>query len=207
MKQQGFARISYKERVIIEERYCNDTWSMRKIAEKLQRPVSAISREIDGKKRRGMGRYRADLAQKKCDAKRRKQGRKAKLSSNNTLLEYVVSKMHLGWSPEQIAIRLPLDFSDVEDMNISYEAIYQFVYKQIHRDGYGYVKKGCIDLRSYLPRRHKRRETKGLRKTIKQARIDSLPSIDSRPLEVVSRMVIGKEIHFSHDNLLHESKA
>ena len=56
MKQQGFARISYKERVIIEERYCSDTWSMRKIAEKLQRPVSAISREIDGKKRKGMGR-------------------------------------------------------------------------------------------------------------------------------------------------------
>lgn len=199
MEKQGFARISYKERVIIEERYCNDVWSMRKIAEKLQRPVSAVSREIDGKKRKGMGRYRADLAQKKCDVKRKKQGRKAKLSSNKALLEYVVSKMHFGWSPEQIAIRLPIDFSDREDMNISHEAIYQFIYKQIHRDGYGYVKKDCIDLRSYLPRRHKRRETKGLRKTVKQARIDSLPSIELRPQEVATRVIIG---HWEGDTLL-----
>jgi len=41
------ARISYKERVIVEERCCGDVWSMRRIAEKLQRSVSAISREID----------------------------------------------------------------------------------------------------------------------------------------------------------------
>lgn len=199
MKQQGFARISYKERVIIEERYCNDNWSMRKIAEKLERPVSAVSREIDGKKKKGMGRYRADLAQKKSDVKRKKQGRKAKLSSNKVLLEYVVSKLHLGWSPEQIAIRLPLDFNATEGMCISHEAIYQFVYKQIHRDGYGHLKKGCTDLRSYLPRRHKRRETKGLRKTVKQARIDSLPSIELRPQEVDERVTIG---HWEGDTLL-----
>lgn len=198
MKQQGFARISYKERVIVEERYCNDNWSMRKIAEKLQRPPSAISREIDGRPRKGRGRYRADLAQKKCDVKRKKQGRKAKLSINKKLLDYVTSKLQLGWSPEQIAIRLSLGFSDVEGMNISYEAIYQFVYKQVHRDGYGHVKKGCVDLRSYLPRRHKRRETKGLRKTVKQARIDSLPSIETRPEEALTRTVVG---HWEGDTL------
>jgi IS30 family transposase len=199
MEKKGFARISYKERVIIEERYCGDVWSMRKIAEKLERPVSAISREIAGKKRKGMGRYRADLAQKKCDEKRKNQGRKAKLSEDTVLLEYVVSKLQIGWSPEQISIRLPIDFNDTEAMNISYEAIYQFIYKQIHRDGYGHVKKGGIDLRSYLPRRHKRRETKGLRKTVKQARIDSLPSIELRPQETHSRTTVG---HWEGDTLL-----
>lgn len=146
-----------------------------------------------------MGRYRADIAQKKCEERRKNQGRKSKLSRDETLLKYVVSKLRLGWSPEQISIRLPIDFSDKEDMNISYEAIYQFIYKQIYRDGYGYAKPGCVDLRSFLPRRHRRRETKGLQKTTKQARLDSLPSIELRPQEVTTRTVIG---HWEGDTLV-----
>lgn len=37
-------------------------------------------------------------------------------------------KWSLGWSPEQISNRLPLDFPDDESMRISHEAIYQSLY-------------------------------------------------------------------------------
>ena len=56
-----------------------------------------------------MGRYRADVAQRKVDVRRHQQGRDAKCLYE-PLLEYVVSKIKLGWSPEQISIRLPLEY-------------------------------------------------------------------------------------------------
>jgi transposase, IS30 family len=76
-------------------------------------------------------------------------------------------------------------------MRISYEAIYQYVYAQVHRGGNGSVKKGGEDLRSYLPRRHTRRAKKGFRKAQKVERNAALPSIEDRPHVVDERFRIG----------------
>jgi len=163
---------------------------MRSIALELKRPTSSVSREIAGKPRKGMGRYRADVAQRKVDVRRHKQGRDAKCLYE-PLLEYVVTKLKIGWSPEQISIRLPLEYPNDEGMRISYEAIYQYIYAQIHRGGHGYVKTDCEDLRIYLPRRHKRRQAKGFRKAQKLEHRSILPSIEDRPQVVETRSRIG----------------
>lgn len=99
--------------------------------------------------------------------------------------------MKLGWSPEQISIRLSVDYEKDKNMRTSHEAIYQYVYAQIHRGGNGTVKKGCEDLRKYLIRRHKRRAKKGFRKAQRAERKDSLPSIENRPEIVEKRSRIG----------------
>lgn len=103
--------------------------------------------------------------------------------------------MKLGWSPEQISIRLPIDHKGQE---ISYEAIYQFVYAQIHREGNGNIREGCEDLRPYLPRRRKRRATKGVRRAQKTER-PILPSIEDRPKEADKRKEIG---HWEDDTMV-----
>lgn len=193
-----FERISYKERVTIENRYCIDKKSLRKIAAELGRPPSAVSREIDGKPRIGQGKYNADRAQIKADLQCRNQGRKSKFEYEN-LKKYVTKKLKLGWSPEQIELRLPIDYPKDEQMRISYEAIYQFVYSQIHRGGNGIIKKGCEDLRKYLPRKHTRRQKKGFRKARILERKIALPSIEERPKEVEKRKEIG---HWEDDTLV-----
>jgi len=64
------------------------------------------------------------------------------------------------WSPEQITGTIKSETSE----NISHKAIYQFIYHQIHRNGWGLLKPGHEDLRIYLRRRKKRRVHKGIKK-------------------------------------------
>lgn len=195
--QRSFNRIAYKERVKIEQRYCSDRWKLSAIAVELGRPTSAVSREIEGKPRVGRGRYDADRAQKRADESAARQGRRGNLE-HEPLCEYVVAKLKIGWSPEQISIRLPIDYQKDARMRISYESIYAYVYAQVHRGGNGKVKKGCVDLRPYLAWRHTRRRKKGFRQAQKAER-PVLPSIEDRPKAVEKRKEIG---HWEDDTMV-----
>ncbi len=176
--------------MIIENRYCTDKKKLTDIALELNRPKSAVSREIGGKPRIGRGKYRADARQAEVEENRSNQGRKSKFDYQ-PLRDYAVAKLKLGWSPEQIKIRLPIEYPKNKMMRISYEAIYQYVYAQFFRGGNGKLKEKCEDLRVYLPRRHTRRAKKGFRKAQKMERAGNLPSIEDRPVEADKRKVIG----------------
>ena len=76
-------------------------------------------------------------------------------------------------------------------MRIFHEAIYQYVYSQLHRNGNGTSKKGCEDLRICLLRKRKRRIKKDFRQAQKFEITISLPSIDARPNIVDKRKRIG----------------
>lgn len=182
--------LNLRERTIIEVRY-RDGCSMRNIAKELDRDPGTISREIGGKPPRGQGKYIADIAHRKALERIGKRGNMSKIEKNEKLRKYVKKKLKLGWSPEQIKLRLIIDYTDNKTMHISYEAIYQYVYSQINRNGHGTVKKGCEDLRNYLTRRRKRRMKKGLRQRQKLERRDSLPSIENRPEIVEKRERLG----------------
>lgn len=190
--KRKFVQFTLEERTKIEIRY-SDGWSLREIAEYLgnSRNAGSISREIDGKPRKGMGKYRAHIAHR--EALKKRAGKRTVRLKNTDTLSYVKEKLKLGWSPEQISIRLPMDH---KNLSISYEAIYQYVYAQIKRGGNGAVKKGCEDLRMYLPRRFIKRRAKGFRKAQKVERLSHLPSIEDRPASVEKRKIFG---HFEDD--------
>ena len=190
-----FQQFTLNDRIRIEIRY-RDGWSLRKIASELGngRTAGSISRETAGKPRKGVGKYQAHIAHEQALNKRF--GKKTFRLKNEMVRGYVTEKMKLGWSPEQISIRLPIDH---KGETISYEAIYQFVYAQFFRGGNGKLKEKCEDLRVYLPRRHSRRNTKGARKAQKLERIDSLPSIEDRPVEADKRKEIG---HWEDDCIM-----
>lgn len=182
--------LSLRERIDIESRYRYGA-SLTDIAKELKRNKGTISREIGGKSRTGIGKYNADVAHKRALERIAKRGNISILELNERLRKYTVRKLELGWSPEQISIRLPVEYKNDESMRISYEAIYQYIYAQIHREGNGKVKTGCEDLRQYLPRRHKRRAKKGFRKAQRAERNATLPSIENRPEAVNERLRIG----------------
>lgn len=186
-RKRNFKQFTLNDRIKIEIRY-RDGWGLRGIASELGdgRTAGSVCREIAGKPRKGVGKYQAHIAHERALEKRT--GKKEFRLKKDLIRNYVVAKIKLGWSPEQVAIRLPIDH---RGESISYEAIYQYVYAQVYRGGNGYVKEGCEDLRVYLPRRHTKRAKKGFRKAQKLERIESLPSIESRPAEVDKRKVVG----------------
>jgi transposase, IS30 family len=181
--------LSLADRGKIELRYCTDRWTLARIATELGRNKGTISREIGGAPRAGRYRYSAHVAHKKACVRIEKRGNISKMSTSPPLREYVISKLKTGWSPEQISGRLDTDYKGNTSMQISYEAIYQYVYSTI--DSQGKPRKGTEDLRVHLSRRHPRRSTKGARTAQKLERLSSLPSIEARPPVVETRTRVG----------------
>ena len=182
--RRKFKQLTLQDRIEIEIEYRNGL-GIREIARNLGRDPGSICREIDGRPPRGTGKYQAYGSHGRS-LKRRLDKKPTRLKTE-FIRSYVKEKMKLGWTPEQISLRLPIDHVGHA---ISHEAIYQFVYAQVRRGGNGKVKDGCEDLRPHLVRRHKRRQKKGFRQAQK-AEKQALPSIESRPAIVNDRSRIG----------------
>lgn len=159
--------------------------SVRSIATALGRSPSSVSREIKRNFPKQHKVYTPRVAHERALEKRKSRGRKDRLK-NESLRTYVVSHLKKGWSPEQIS-----GVAKQEKVgSISHEAIYQYVYAQVHRKGYGYLKPGCEDLRIYLRRRQKRRRHKGLRRCQRVLKPRGT-SIELRPHIVNKRSRVG----------------
>lgn len=196
---RGKSPLSLRERLAIEYAWCRDNKSISVIAKELGRNKSSISRELKDKPRRGIGKYNADVAHYKALARIGKRGNTPKTLRVAGLKTYIEQKLKLGWSPEQISIRLPIEYKQDSQMRISYEAVYQEVYRRIRRGGNGSLKPHTIDLRPLLARRHTRRAKKGFRKAQKLERETMLPSIERRPKVVDRRKQVG---HWEDDTMV-----
>lgn len=160
--------------------------SIHSIAQQLNRSPSSISREITRNLPPEHFLYTPRLSHARALKKRKSRGRLDRLKSN-IICSYVVTHLKLKWSPEQIAGRIT---KDIPGASISHEAIYQYVYRQIHREGYGYLKPGCQDLRMCLRRRKKRRTHKGQRRCQRIFKPKGT-SINERPLIINKRERLG----------------
>lgn len=167
--------------------------SIRLIAKAIGRNPSSVSRELQRNYPPEHKRYTPRLANERALTHRCSRGREERLK-NDKLRMYAATHLKLGWSPEQIAATAQKSVGT----SISHEAIYQYVYAQIYRQGHGYLKPGKEDLRPYLARRRKRRMKKGLRTSYRIEK-GPLPSIDARPKEVDRRIEIG---HWEDDSVV-----
>jgi transposase, IS30 family len=154
--------------------------SLRRVAARLGRPVSTVSREV---RRNGMrGRYRALAAQAQAQERARRP-KTAKLAGNARLRGWVQARLEERWSPEQISVMLRAEFGDNPEMRVSHETIYQAIYVQ----GRGALRRelaSCLRTGRAL---RKPRRTEGERR----GRIPGMVMISERPAEVADRAVPG----------------
>lgn len=179
-----YRHFSIEEREKIQELIWQKT-SMRGIAKALGRSVSSVSREIKRHNSEQPKRYNPRRAHIRAFERRKSRGRKDRLK-NETIRKYVITHLKDRWSPEQISGRMKKDGVG----NISHEAIYQYIYAQVHRDGWGILRPGKEDLRGYLRRSRKRRMKKGLRRSQRVLKPHG-PSIEDRPKIVESKKRVG----------------
>src|SRR5512132_3007715 len=104
---------------------------IREIARRLGRSPSSISDEI--KRNKIGGRYHSIRAHQASQARKHNSHKKYVLKTRPTLQSYVVGKLGLGWSPEQIAGRLRKEINEgvrPPEEYINHESIYQYIYDE-----------------------------------------------------------------------------
>jgi transposase, IS30 family len=184
-KNNKYGHLSIEEREVIQKGLWNKR-SIRSIATEIGRDPATLSRELRRNSSPEKDKYTPRIANQRALLKRKERGRKDRLK-NETIRNYVVNGLKDNWSPEQIAGTLSQDHKGEK---ISHEAIYQYIYAQVHRNGWGELKPGREDLRFYLKRRHRRRAKKGMRKGQRLWRPKG-PSIETRPEIVARRSRVG----------------
>lgn len=207
---QQYSHLSSEERILIEKLHGEQHPGVRKIAERIGRDKSTVSREL----RRGLwfasnenGSYRpyrprrlktgpwtsgpfysAPAAQRKADRRRREPGKPRRMDSG-PLCSWVLDALRRGWSPELIEGRLKAQYAGDPSMRISHECLYQWIHAKPQR---------APDLRQYLARGRKRRTREKGRKA-KGPRIPMRVPIADRPEAVGSRKGFG---HFESDTVV-----
>ncbi|WP_395106634.1 IS30 family transposase [Actinomadura sp. SCN-SB] len=161
--------------------------SNRAIAVRIGRCPSIVSREIV--RHGGRERYRAAAADRAAGWARRCP-KARRLEADAYLRLVVVELLKQGWSPQQVAGRLPLDHAADQHVRVSHEAIYGWIYAlpkgELARQG--------LALRSG---RTRRRPAHG--RAPRAPRIRGMRWIDERPADAADRQVPG---HWEGDLLV-----
>jgi IS30 family transposase len=151
------------------------------IARRLGKHPSTVTREVAANG--GRSGYQPIAAHRRAlRAARRPQVRK--LDTNPRLADYVIDKLAVLWSPEQIARRLRDEFPDDPEMRVSHETIYLSLYVQ----GRGELRKElaqCLRTGRAARRRRDRHEFN------QPGKIPGLVHISERPPEAADRAVPG----------------
>jgi IS30 family transposase len=157
--------------------------SFASIADRLGRPTSTVSREVN--RNGGRQNYRAASADRAtCERARRPKA--TKLDQQPALQLFVKNGLEQNWSPEQICGRLPLEFPDDDSMRLVHETIYQALFVQ----GRGGLDKELVKhLRSKRTRR--KPHTITARNAARGGPIIDKVMITERPADVDDRAVPG----------------
>jgi IS30 family transposase len=154
--------------------------SVGEIARELQRSKSSIAREINQNSvKTGYRPISAQRISQKASSSR--SGGKRKLVIHRLLQQYVHEKLKQKWPPDEISVRIKVEYAQDMTMRISPEAIYQYLYVLPKSE----LKKTL--LKSLRQERAYRRKQERNKKQENRGKISEMISIEERP-------VIGREI-------------
>jgi IS30 family transposase len=186
--ERRYKQLTLEERCTIA-RLHEDGQSMRQIASIMGRAASSIAREIKRNSGSQIG-YRPGYAEQQTLSRR---WRGSRLERNASLRDYVLGRMAQGYSPEQVAGRLAIEYGKTV---ISHESIYRFIDAQIRRTkDYAW--------HHYLPRAKSKRGWRGRKGGSSIQNIRDRVPIAVRPPEVQTRQQFG---HWEADLMMFSNR-
>jgi IS30 family transposase len=164
--------------------------TIREMARRLGRSPSSIAEEL--KRNQVDGIYGSIKAHQAAEARKRHSHQQYLLRRCPTLQGFVLEKLKLGWSPQQISGRLKKEI--IEGVRpkreyINHESVYQFLYDPAQQEE---------KLWAYLPRRHRKRR-RWLGRRSRSVKIPHRVSIRHRPAEIGNREEFG---HWEGDTIV-----
>lgn len=132
--------------------------------------------------------YLAGQAQHHADTRRARSHQPYRMRCDR-LVDWLITHLRKGWTPEEISGRLPLEFPGDPRMRAATETMYAWIYapEQQHRALWQYLERG----------QKKRRRIKG--RSVHTERIKHRVSIHDRPAEIEDREEFG---HWESDSVL-----
>lgn len=190
MKQYSHLSLEERERLY---GFQKQGISLRKIAKKLGRSQSSLTRELQRNIKYGNeyfgNTYLPCKAQALAEKRAKKQRAKAPLK-NPAIFVYVREHLRVErWSPEVIAGRIEIDHPG---LSICHETIYQYIYSRR-------IKTRGMHLEQYLVLGRKKRMKQNGRSVHRHSKISEAVSIDLRPKAVLRRKQLG---HWETDNII-----
>jgi len=176
-----YTHLTENDRYVISHLTCAG-FSLREIARRIKRHHTTITREL---KRNDDPVYEDTVYWYTWThpeaLKRRHKARHHHRRSNQRLVKYVERKLREDWSPEIIAEKLQIDYPDDDEMRVSHETIYRWIYLDAKRGGTIY----------YHLRRKRRKRRKQKRYGSGRRFIPGRVSISERPTIVETRERFG----------------
>lgn len=156
--------------------------SLSDCAKAMGRSKSTLSQEIARTRLTRYG-YRAFTAQVLYDRRKDISKKPKKIETSERLRTYIHTHLKQGWSPEQIANRLKMEYPTNHDMHVSHETIYTYLYV---------LPKGELkrELMANLRQERQLRRKRG-KMHQKRGHIQNMVSISERPKEVEERIIPG----------------
>jgi len=151
------------------------------IAQLLNKTPSAICQELKRNPANAQTGYSARVAKENTKERRvRANKRFRKIENNEWLRKYIIRKIKLYWSPDQIAGRIKKKWPDIKERHIAKDSIYEFIYTERK------------DLVKHLRcQKGKYRRRYGTRIREKKREEQKKKRIDKRPVEVEYKIRIG----------------
>ena len=188
-----YKRLSIEERYKIDK-FLDKNYSIRLIAQKLNRSPSTISRELRTMPENSYRSYLAnDIAyEKRVD----KNFRRSKILSNIELQGFIHNHIKKKWSPWQISVKLKELYPNDKSMNVSHETIYFYIYLHCKKTLKDELIKGL--------RQQKKLRGENRTSAMREPKIKDRLSIDERPPEVIGREIPG---HWEGDLIIGKNQA